>query len=165
VGRYDVVVQANHANYGGVARDFMTISDTFRTWKDVAFADSGLTETEKADDADPDGDGVNNLMAYAANFKPTGGNASSVAKMEQHDETLTFTYRSNALAGDVVYAVEVSDDLTDAKSWKTLVPKEVSVISDDGKTRVNEVKIEKPKENKQLFMRLKVERTAESSIR
>jgi MBG domain len=165
VGRYDVVVEANHANYRGTTTEFMTINDTFRTWKDVAFADTGLTEREKADDADPDGDGLNNLMAYAANLKPTGGNGSSVAKMDQEDDTLTFTYRSNALAGDVVYAVEVSDDLGDPLSWKPVVPKEMSVVSDDGKTRVNEVKIDKPKDEKQLFMRLKVERAADSSSR
>jgi hypothetical protein len=162
-GRYDVVVEANHPTYAGTARGFLTINDTYHTWKDAAFAGSGISEHEKVDNADPDGDGLNNLLAYAANVQPTNGNAPSVAKMEQQIDTLTFTYRSNALASDVVYAVETSDDLADPQSWKIVVPLEVSVLSDDGKTRVNQVKVARLKEEKQMFMRLKVQRNEAST--
>ena len=65
-------------------------------------------------DADPDGDGLTNLMEYALGAFPEApsGSADRLPGVQaQPDGDLRFTYRRQMAATDLEYRVEVSDDL------------------------------------------------------
>jgi hypothetical protein len=81
------------------------------TWFDVAQqADAALSGPE----ADPDGDGLPNLLAYSAGLDPWASTASSAEaspRLQLADDHLTLAYTRMRAAADLDYAVEVSGDL------------------------------------------------------
>jgi hypothetical protein len=64
-----------------------------------------------ADLADPDGDGLVNLLEYATLSDPMDSNAQAATLIKQ-GATMTFTYTKNPNAIDVTYIVEWSDSLS-----------------------------------------------------
>jgi autotransporter-associated beta strand protein len=64
-----------------------------------------------ADLADPDGDGLVNLLEYATLSNPMDSNAQATTLIKQ-GATMTFTYTKNPNAIDVTYIVEWSDSLS-----------------------------------------------------
>ena len=81
---------------------------------------SGLSAADKLPAADPDHDGMSNLMEYAlAGFNPTLANGSPGTLV---GGTLSFTKSALAVAnGDVAYAIEQSTTLG-ANSWAEVTP-------------------------------------------
>jgi hypothetical protein len=78
-----------------------------------------LTTAQKLPGADPDNDGVTNLMEYALDgFDPTVPNASPGTFI---GGTLSFTKRATAVTnGDITYAIEGSTTL-ERGSWTVVV--------------------------------------------
>jgi hypothetical protein len=64
-----------------------------------------------ADLADPDGDGLVNLLEYATLSNPMDSNAQATFLTKQ-GATMTFTYTKNSNATEVTYIVEWSDSLS-----------------------------------------------------
>jgi hypothetical protein len=81
----------------------------------------GLSTEEKAADADPDEDGLSNLVEYALDgFDPTVANTLPGLS----SGTLSFTKRALAVSnGDVSYAIEASPTLgADPQPWTAVTP-------------------------------------------
>jgi hyaluronate lyase len=97
-------------------------------WRQSHFGSTAATGSA-ADDADPDGDGLKNLLEYALNLPPNA--ASRVpASVQATGGNLEYTYTRSTAAfnGGTTYQVEWSDDLT---TWSTTGVVE-SLLSDNG---------------------------------
>jgi hypothetical protein len=111
-------------------------ADPFLTWA----SGFGLTAGNAAKSADPDGDGVNNLMEFATNSNPTSGGSGARVYGKIHliggNPVLTYTVATRAAATfaangskqeatkDLVkYTIEGSDDLS---TWNTVVVTELA---------------------------------------
>ncbi len=89
--------------------------------------------------ADPDGDGIPNLLEFALNLDPTIPDLVGLPTAAFEDGFLTLTYRVNKQATEVIFTVEVSSDLP--AGWNsgpahTAAP---VLISDDGSTQTFKV--------------------------
>ena len=134
------VSQENHGEannwYSGIASPGSEGGDaalTFSTWA----TDNGLVPgTSKTDD--PDSDGIINLMEYALNSNPTLSSREDLPKIEiqtldledQPKDYITFSFTRQGQSTDLVYSVEVSEDL---KEWKkNIAVLEAKTINADG---------------------------------
>ncbi|MFO1439955.1 MAG: hypothetical protein U1F81_16650 [Verrucomicrobiaceae bacterium] len=109
------------------ATAFTTLTLT-QGWRQTHFG-STANSGSAADGADPDGDGLKNLLEYALNLPPNA--ASRVpAAVQATGGNLEYTYTRGTAAynGGTTFRVEWSDDLT---TWFTTGVVE-SLISDDG---------------------------------
>ena len=104
-----------------------------------------------ADLADPDGDGLSNLLEYATGMSPNASNPMPLT-VTKTGNTLEFIYTKNKSATDVTYTVEWSDDLA---SWDTSGITS-SVLSDNGTTQ--QIKATVPAGGARRFVHLKVTR-------
>jgi hypothetical protein len=136
---------------------------------DILLTGTGLTRLENwrqtwfqisdnignaADTADPDGDGLTNLMEFALNTNPTRSGVSTNTVLRNGDN-LEFTYQRSdaAVAEGVQFSVEWTDDLG-SPTWGNAGVNE-TVLSDDG--TVQQVKATIPAgPGLQRFVRLKV---------
>ncbi len=157
LGSFPVTAASANPNYAGQAAAVLQIGDTFSSWQTAVFSGSGLDPEETAGPADPDGDGVSNLLEYASNLNPLAGDASPVA-FKPDGRTLGFTYRRNLNALDLDYAIQDTTDLALPSSWMTVTPVGESILSDDGTTRVIKATFDMPVGQPHYFLRLKTTR-------
>ncbi|MDZ4402135.1 MBG domain-containing protein [Prosthecobacter sp.] len=109
-GSYVVAATISDANYNGTAGGTLTISgQTASNWRSEHFSPAEITAGLAADDADPDGDGLKNLVEYALGMDPLSRTPALTPTLDANGLTLTFT-RPKALPG-VTYAAESSDGL------------------------------------------------------
>jgi hypothetical protein len=115
------VVATNSAGAGqGSDLTFTTATPTvtstpFEDWQTTYFGST--TNANAAFDADPDGDGANNLMEYAFGSNPTLGGSVIVPEVGTSGNYLTITVPRNSNATDISYLVQGGTDLL---SWATL---------------------------------------------
>jgi len=130
----------------------------FGTWKTLHF-----TTSEQADSmisgplADPDGDGIVNLIEYACNLDPKINDASNLpTQTGVENGFLTLTYPRNDNATDLTFLVEVSSDLVNWSSGPASTSSP-TILSDDGFTQVLKVSDLTPTSSaNKRFIRLKV---------
>jgi alpha-tubulin suppressor-like RCC1 family protein len=98
-------------------------------WREQYF-ESAENAGDAADDADPDGDGVTNLMEFATGADPTEGGVIETPVSPPAAGVVGFTYTRNKLASaEVVWTVEWTDTL--GSDWSSNGVSE-TVIADDG---------------------------------
>ncbi len=130
----------------------ITPSTPWHTWLVARFSASALTNTTLTDElADPDGDGVANLLEYATARNPVSNDASP-ASAAWSGGTLEFIYTRNKAATDVTYTVEWSDDMA---IWSAAGVTQ-SVLTDG--TTIQEIKALVPASVVRRFVRLNVSR-------
>ena len=101
----------------------ISLPPTYALWKQASF-----TPAEQADpaisgaNADPDGDGLSNLMEYAFGLDPKVADPAALPAVSMQNGALTLTYTRLHDAGDLTYAVEASDDLISWSSGTGLAP-------------------------------------------
>jgi hypothetical protein len=102
----------------------------YEAWKASKFTPEQLADPLISGDlADPDGDGIVNLLEYALNLEPLIASATGLPAAAMLDDHLTLTYTRRKAPTDVTYTVEVTGDLTGG--WTgTGVTEEV--LADDG---------------------------------
>ena len=89
-------------------------------------SDNGLDPAATKTD-DPDGDGIVNLMEYALSSNPIAtsrGDLPQIAMQtldleDQPKEYITYSFTRQGQTNDLIYSVEVSEDL---KEWKKALP-------------------------------------------
>ena len=94
-----------------------------QTWRQQYFG-STLTIGDAADSADPDHDGISNLLERALGLSPTSSSSlgSKIAfdtESISSSRYLRLTITKNPAATDVTYSVEVSSDVTNASAWSS----------------------------------------------
>lgn len=123
-------------------------------WRQQNFGTSSNTGNA-ADDADPDHDGISNLMEFATAGAPNTNSLASTSITPPSGSFIEFFYTRNKLAmAELGYEVQWTDDLLTA--WSNAGVTE-TILSDNG--TVQQVKALVPKGgNDHRFVRLKVTR-------
>jgi hypothetical protein len=124
---YNYRVRALNANG---ASDFSAVASastppvaTFSDWQ----IDTGLSEMNEADaeaTADPDGDGIANLLEYALGGDPLIPNSASLPQISVDNTYMTITFLR--LRSDIIYRIKASDDLV---TWSVIAENPGSVGS------------------------------------
>ena len=81
----------------------------FNVWRFAKFG-ANANSAQAFEDADPDNDGVNNLLEYAADTNPLVANLTAQPTIGGTD-FLTLTFLRNTSATDLVYTVRASGDM------------------------------------------------------
>jgi len=90
-------------------------SDPLIVWRQTNFSTTADTGTA-ANLADPDADGIINLLEYALGLSPTTPSTTGLPSAQVAAGTLSFTYK-RAVATGLTYAVQTTTDLTNPASW------------------------------------------------
>lgn len=123
-------------------------------WREDYFETTENTG-DAADDADPDGDGVENILEFATGSDPTDGSTVETPVSPPIDGMIQFTYTRNKLAmAELAYAVEWSDDLNG--TWSSNGVSE-EVAAEDGALQTVVATLPAGPENRR-FVHLKVTR-------
>ena len=119
---------------GGLFHQALLVLDVsttpYQAWCLAEFGASASDPTLAGDSADPDSDGLSNLMEYAMATKPNTGNPVNMTGGVIHLDGarfLSLTVIRNPLATDLTYHVEVTDDLSKPGAWNSL---ETLVLTD-----------------------------------
>lgn len=138
-------VQVTASNSAGAASSQTFSIRVVNTQGNYA-AGFGLTGANAAPAADPDADGLSNLLEYALNLNPTASDAGSAAlpaatvalRPYGSEKYLSIRFTRVPLATDITYVVEGSSDLA---SWTAVATGTggaalggPGVVSDDGST-------------------------------
>lgn len=105
-------------------------STTFDSWA----SSEGLTGASALDTADPDGDGINNLLEYAFDLDPNASDSNKLPSIAIESDSgtdyLTLTYRKNLDAPDLTYTIEMSTTLV-SDSWTAATVESDTVTTAD----------------------------------
>ena len=134
------------------AEGFVTPSESasdIAAWRGLFFseselANSSLEATLWGDDADPDADGLENLVEYfmALNPREPGGSRVFISKID--DSLFKATFRRSRSAADITYRVEFSSTLLEG-SWST--DGIVEVVVDDIPVNYQLVEVSIPRDS------------------
>ncbi len=86
---------------------------TFDEWQTL----QGLTGAQRGANADPDGDGVSNLIEYAFSLLPLTSDADGLPKVVLLSDRVGISFSRDTRKLDLIYEVEASSDL---KIWQTI---------------------------------------------
>jgi hypothetical protein len=126
-----------------VAEVTLPVEPTFLTWRIDEFDTDEMTvgteNTLWGQDADPDGDGLSNLMEYALNTEPKTYEYSPLTTVRDSNGLLNFTFVRNPGNSDVSYWVEASNSMQ-SNDWTTIASSTAGGVTvQSGASGVNEV--------------------------
>lgn len=148
-GEYDVVVTNSGGNVTSASAT-VTVLTPLQFWRLTHFgsiADTGAA----AADADPDGDGLSNLLEYALGLDPATASGGGDLTVGVADGNWTYSFARPSDRSDLTYVVEVSTDLV---NWST-AGVTLSLVSDTGGVATYRATYPTASADK-LFFRLKV---------
>ncbi|HLP09733.1 MAG TPA: DNA/RNA non-specific endonuclease [Opitutaceae bacterium] len=146
-GRYAVVV-SNEAGSAASAPAVLQVVRTYGSWCD-AFA---LTGDAAADTADPDGDGLPNLVEFFLGLAPTAGDAVGRPTLSLEGGHPVFRFTHAKIASGVAGQVEESTDLV---NW---APTSVPAAVESETAATESLAYVFPSGSERLFVRLHVTR-------
>ena len=97
---------------------------TYQAWSETEFSGELHDHSLWQPHADPDGDHLDNLLEYALDSDPLLAGAEGLPEAVWQDGQLNFAFTRDRGKSDIVYRIEVSNDL---KIWKR-VPSEVTSV-------------------------------------
>jgi alpha-L-arabinofuranosidase len=116
VADFNEAASAFNYTFPSYSMTVLVIKSQYAAWRDLAFTPTELADVAVSEDnADPDREGIANLMEYALGLPPKTASTSGLPTVGRQVisgkayQTLSFT-KIRALT-DVSYVVEVSDDL------------------------------------------------------
>lgn len=161
---YDYRVSA--VNEGGASAPTTVTSVTtgteaaYDSWVAAYPAFAALPEPDRAPLADPNNDGASNLLAYAAAADPLGTLTDfAVIESGTPGGDVTFRFRRNLAAPDLLYQVLRSDALDGEWDPVSLVSASVEAVA--GEPEVEMVTLPVPVGDGRMFYRMKIVRTAD----
>jgi Calx-beta domain/Hydrazine synthase alpha subunit middle domain len=113
---------------GAAATNTATITilkQPIQVWRVTNFGTNANNAGVAGDLADPDSDGVTNLLEYALGLNPNAANVSGLPAVGQTNGFLTLTYTRVNGATDISYVPEVSGDLANWNSGPLFVSQSV----------------------------------------
>lgn len=130
----------------------------FADWRSQHFNEQELAdESVSGPEADPDGDGLENLLEYALGLNPRAATAdgSSVVGIESISGTdyLTLSFRKPDAISDIAYTVEVSSDLIE---WTAEAVSAGETQHEDGTTTFTYRDSQPVSQGERRFLRLRV---------
>ncbi len=165
-GDQTVVLTLAAGNYliGGTGTATVTIHDKpFDAWKYANFGSNANNAAISGPLADPDGDGIPNLIEYALNRTPTVPDATSLLTLGSETDIstglnyLTASYSRRISAPDITYYVDVSSDLVTWNSGSAYTTDES--VTADGNSVTETVKVRilsSTDQNPRMFVRLRI---------
>jgi hypothetical protein len=129
---------------------------TLEEWMSIGYPQ--LSNADRAPGADPDGDGISNLMEYYVGSDPTlpAGSSSSLVKITNRpNNTFSMTYQRAKGVTNVSSTVQATADLSNSSSWGTNGVQETVVDKGSSYDEVTATVTNGPGATK-MFMRLKV---------
>ena len=83
------------------------------SWRQTNFGPAATNSGNAADTADPDHDGLPNLLEYALGGNPNSSDSASIAPIiDAADGTLKISFGCNSAHTDITYIVQSTNDLT-----------------------------------------------------
>lgn len=156
VGSYSVTAIIMDDRYTGGASGTLVISQPITpldAWRHEHFQTYD-NAANAADSADPDHDGISNLMEFALGLDPTAASVLPVS-LGIHGNLLEYTYtRSKSAMTSLSYFVEYCDTLAPDAWTQAGVTEQSPPLADNGVTQT--VKVTLPAGNTRRFVRLKV---------
>jgi hypothetical protein len=89
-------------------------------WRIFKFGGDAANPAIAGDFADPDGDGVNNLLEYGLHGDPKVADTSVLPKLGTEEKGLSIVFQRDETLSDLTYAVQATDTLMSASSWVTI---------------------------------------------
>jgi hypothetical protein len=113
---------------GTTAGVALTLNVSYAAWAATVFTAAQLADPSVSGSAaDPDQDGIPNLLEYAFNLNPLAADRTGLPVVgtiaADGGLYLTITYTQLILSGDLAYTVEASTDMV---AWSTITPVPVS---------------------------------------
>ena len=135
-----------------VCASFWKRSANLAEWKTAYF---GTGASEAADNADPDGDGVTNLMEYATGANPLTSSPVDTPLGPPSGGFFEFDYTRNVIAlNELTFSVEWRDDLVNG-AWSNVGVTAPTILSTNGS--IQQVKVLVPTGSHDFrFVHLKV---------
>ena len=143
---------------GGTGNDVLLTRITptpLQAWQGTNFGIGANDPAISGDFADPDHDGISNLLERATAMDPNINDAVPAAAIKTAT-TLDFIYTKNKSATDLIYTIEWSDTLAD--DWSTTGVSPPTVLSDNGTTQQIKVTVPVDAGVTNRFVHLKVTR-------
>lgn len=122
-------------------------------WKQTHFGANATNPLIAGDFADPDNDGLLNLIEWATGTVPVASN-NVPQSASRSGSAIDFVYSKNKSASDMSFVVEWSDTL--ASDWSTAGVSGPTVLNDNGTTQQIKVTVPADSGVAQRFVRLKV---------
>ena len=131
VGSYNVVATVTDANYTGSASATLVIQGVpYTNWETEQFTPGQISDGQSDANADPDFDGIPNLIEFALGANPlvAAPAPTSVAVLPDGlgDRRLTLTFTRPRGLGGLVYAVQANSNIANALGWTNLPSLEIS---------------------------------------
>jgi hypothetical protein len=126
-----------------------TVPLPIETWRTAKFTTNTGNPAISGDLADPDHDGITNLLEYGLNLDPNT-HSTQLPTIGVEGDTISLTYRKNLAATDITMEVEES---TNMSTW---TPADVTetILSTSGNTQT--IKASLPADGQRHFLHLKV---------
>lgn len=97
------------------------------TWRQQSFGDNWQDDAVAGDTADPDGDGVPNLLERAFGGDPNVADQSILPRIDPAAPLLSIIYRKVKFAEDLIYEVQQSTDLSSTE-WSMATGEETPIL-------------------------------------
>jgi hypothetical protein len=94
------------------------VEDPYEAWALEHFGTNADNPTISGDLADPDGDGIDNLLEYATASDPNGAAPAGTIPDITNNGNIQLTFHRNVSATELTYVVKYSDSLT---NWNDLM--------------------------------------------
>ena len=140
-----VIVDLNYVGTG--SGELAIIGMNYLSWQEQEFSSVQILASDAAVAADPDGDGLVNLVEYGLGSNPHGFTRLPPPAVDAG--FLSMTFDRPVGRPDVICHVEASSDL------KTWAPVPADVIAQTATTQTVRARIERPADQRRMFMRLK----------
>lgn len=120
----------------------ISVTTPYNQWADLEFGADADNPAIAGDLADPDHDGILNLLEYGLNLDPNSHSPSGglpghngLPGIDAGVGDFALVYRKNLAATDLSFIVQESDDLGVDDAWQAATVTE-TILSDDGKTQI-----------------------------